>query len=316
MPAPTVLFISRDNDPEAGQWLTALQAALPQTRLLSFEQADADARTTAQVAIVAVADTDKLSALPALRWVQSLWAGVESLLACPALANTPIVRMTDPGLSRTMAEAVLAWTLYLHRDMPAYRQAQTNAQWAPLPYRPAGDKTVGVLGCGELGRAALASLNQAGFQTRAWSRSARTLPGTQHFAGLQTLPDLLHACDILVNLLPATAATEKLLNRPRLACLPRGAALINFGRGSVLDDQALLAELDSGRLSHAVLDVFRDEPLPPDSPFWQHPSVTVLPHISAPTPVHSAAAAAAASNVRRFLQRGVIPTPVDRERGY
>lgn len=314
IPAP-VLFVTRDGDPDAADWLDALRAAMPDITLMSFAEAPAEARQHCEVAVVAVADTDKLAQLPALRWVQSLWAGVESLLACPALDDVAIVRLIDEGLSTTMAEAALAWTLYLHRDMPAYRAAQQRREWAPRPYTPAADKTVGVLGCGELGCAALARLHEAGFRTCGWSRSPKTLPHATHFAGAAALPAMLAQCDILISLLPNTRETDRLLNKVTLASLPTGAGLINFGRANVIDDKALLDALDSGQIGHAVLDVFREEPLPPTSAYWTHPAVTVLPHISAPTPLGTAARRAA-NNVTQFLQHGTLPNSVDRQRGY
>lgn len=310
-----ILFVTRDDDPDANAWLTTLRAALPEADILSFAAANNKQRQHCEVAIVAAADTDKLSSLPKLRWVQSLWAGVESLLACAALDEVLIVRMVNPELSQTMAEAVLAWTLYLHRDMPAYREAQSQRQWSPRPYTPASEKRVGVLGCGELGMTALARLHANGFQTLGWSRSPKHLPHSQHYQGTAGLETMLGLCDILVNLLPATEQTRHLLNADRLAQLPNGAALINFGRGSVVDDAALLDALDSGALVHAVLDVFEPEPLHADSRFWRHPSVTVLPHISAPTPMESAAAAAS-DNIRGFLQDGTVPPSLDRNKGY
>ena len=301
--------------PFADAWLGALQAALPEERIVALEMLDADQRADCDVAIVANPDPRALATLPQLQWVHSVWAGVERLVADLQRSPVAIVRLVDPQLAETMAEAVLAWTLYLHRDMPRYARQQATGQWLEHDYLPPQRKTVALLGLGELGLASAARLRAAGFQVSGWSRSRKAVPGVQCFAGDEELPRLLAGADILVCLLPLTPETEGMLDARALGQLRPGAALINFARGAIIDDNALRAALDAQQLRHAVLDVFRTEPLPADQWQWQHPQVTVLPHISGPTNRQTAAAIVAA-NIRRYRAAGSLPAVVDKQRRY
>lgn len=308
-------FVAQADDAATAAWLAALREAMPHENVQPLAALDAAARRECRVAIVANPRPDDLRTLPALAWVHSVWAGVERLVN--DLADTPlqIVRLVDPQLAQTMAEAVLAWTLYLHRDMPAYARLQHERRWQPLAPVRARDRPIGLLGLGALGEAAAAQLRSAGFPVHGWSRTPKALPGVKCHHGEAGLNMLLAGVDILVCLLPLTAETRSLLSASRLARMQPGAALINFARGAIVDDAALRQALDAGTLRHAVLDVFATEPLPADSWHWTHPAVTVLPHISAPTDRESASALVAA-NIARYRATGEIPAGVDRRRGY
>ncbi len=301
---------------EQRQWLDALRQAMPHERILPLDEIATPDEV--EVAIVANPDPGVVRRFGKLAWMQSLWAGVEKLVAEPAFATIPIVRMVDPELARTMAEAVLAWTLYLHRDMPSYLAQQRACQWRQLPYVPPAERRVGLLGLGVLGKAAARVLRNAGFPVQGWSRSPGQLddlPGVQARSGSDGLQAVIRGSDILVCLLPLTQDTRHLLDAALLGLLPPQASLINFGRGALIRTPDLLAALDAGRLGHAVLDVFEQEPLPPDSPLWLHPRVTVLPHISADTDPRSASGIVA-RNIGEWRQTGRIPPAVDRSRGY
>jgi glyoxylate/hydroxypyruvate reductase A len=230
-------------------------------------------------------------------------------------SDLKVVRLIDPQLADTMAEAVLAWTLYLHRDMPRYCAQQQRRQWESHDYVRPQRKTIGLLGLGELGEASARRLLAAGFNVCGWSRSRKAIAGVDCYAGDAELAPMLRATDILVCLLPLTPQTTSLVNAGTLGCLREHAALINFARGTIVDDAALQAALASGALSHAVLDVFATEPLPADSWHWADPRVTVLPHISAPTDRKNASAIVA-GNIRRFRESAEMPRCVDRGRGY
>lgn len=301
--------------PFAPVWLTALQAALPEEHVLPLAALTAQQRASCKLAIVANPTPLDLAGLPALKWVHSVWAGVERLVEDLQHSPVEIVRLVDPQLAQTMAEAVLAWTLFLHRDMPLYTRQQAQGAWLAHDYVPPQQKTVALLGLGELGQASAAQLRTAGFKVSGWSRSRKLVPGVQCFAGNEELPTVLAGADIVVCLLPSTPETEAILNATTLGHMRKGAALINFARGAVIDDDALRTALDMQHLRHAVLDVFRTEPLPPSQWQWQHPQVTVLPHISAPTHRETAAAIVAA-NVRRYRATGLIPVAVDKLRRY
>jgi glyoxylate/hydroxypyruvate reductase A len=311
---PSIAFVSRLTDAEDTVWLATLAKALPEAQIRPLRDLTPAERSAATIAIVANPDPADLDRLPNLAWVQSLWAGAERLVT--ALGDrVPIVRMVDPDLARVMAEAVLAWTYYLAREMPAYAQAQRVRRWDPRPYRAPSAMTIALLGIGTLGRAAARRLTDAGFQVVGWSRSPKAIDGVETTSGDDGLAAVLARADIAVCLLPLTPETRGLLDQPRLALMPRRSALINFARGPIVVSDALLAALDAGHLSHAVLDVFDAEPLEETSRLWDHPGVTILPHISAPTNPATAAAVVAA-NVRRYLASGILPETVNIARGY
>jgi glyoxylate/hydroxypyruvate reductase A len=293
-----------------------LRAAMPDLDVVLHADLTDEQRAAATVAIVDGPSADQLSSMPSLQLVQSTWAGVEAIL--PAVPDgVEIARMVDPQLALTMSEAVLAWTLYLHRDMPRYARQQRNGEWIEhLPVR-ASDRRIGVLGLGALGRHAAIALADQRFDVAGWSRSPKSIEGVATFSGDDGFDALLARSDIVVNLLPHTPETEGLLGADVFSRMPPGASIVNFGRGQTVDDDALLAALDDGRIEHAVLDVFTVEPLPDDHPYWDHPRVTVLPHISGPTSTDTASVIAA-ENVRRFLATGELPVDalVDRARGY
>jgi len=308
-------FICNPHYPFAADWIDALQQAMPDEKVVPLHALDAQARAACTVAIVANPLPEDVRQLPQLKWVHSVWAGVERLVTDLADTDLKIVRLVDPQLAETMAEAVLAWTLYLHRDMPAYAAQQANRQWLAHDYTRPQDKTAGLLGLGALGEAAARRLVESGFNVCGWSRTRRVASNVECFAGDAELPAMLAKTDILVCLLPLTLSTKGLLNATTLGHLPERASLINFARGPIICDDALRAKLESRRIKHAVLDVFSVEPLPPDSWQWRNPHVTVLPHISAPTDRRTASAIVG-RNIRHYQESGAIPESVDRARGY
>ena len=310
-------FCGRIDAPAGARWIAALNKALAPhgVEVRALADLPPEARAAAEVAIVANPDPAELRHLPSLRWVQSLWAGVERMVA--ELSDLPItlVRLEDPQLAATMAEAVLAWTLYLHRDMPRYAHQQQARHWLQHPLPLPDERTVGVLGVGNLGRAAGERLRANGFTVLGWSRSGAEHPDIPVERGEDGLRHVLGKADIVVVLLPLTPETRGLLDHARLKQMKRGASLINFARGPIVPEAALLEALSSGHLVHAVLDVFDAEPRAPEHPYWAHPDITVLPHISAPTTLGTASRLVA-QNIEGFLTRGQIPKGVDLKRGY
>jgi len=308
-------FVAQTHERDRLTWIAALGVAMPQCEIKQFATLSAQERAAAKVAIVADPDPAELARMPNLAWVHSLWAGVERIVGELPMDGPTIVRLEDPQMAATMAEAVLAWTLYLHRDMPRYRRQQEKKIWQehelPLP----SQRTVCLLGLGALGRVAAAKLLQQGFRVCGWSRSAADVEGVETSAGEAALDRVLGLSDIIVVLMPLTAQTRGLVNANRLSAMKRGACLINFARGPIVDTAALVEHLDRGHLDHAVLDVFDTEPLPAGSPLWSHPGVTVLPHISGPTN-RTTASAIVAGNIQTYLETGRIPPGVDRARGY
>lgn len=310
-----IVFISSMQPQLQEQWVTHLNNVLVDETILLPEQLTAEQEKHVDVAIVANPNVAVLQQFPALKWVQSVWAGVETLVNQIDIAQLKLVRLIDPQLAITMAESVLAWTLYLHKNMPLYREQQNKKQWLQHPVTDSSSKRVGVLGVGALGEPSIEILKKFGFQVSCWSRSLKDIAEVKCYSGEQGLLALLRGSDILINLLPLTKQTTYLLNDIRLRELPSGSSLINFSRGAVIDTGALMSLLDNGHISHAVLDVFEQEPLAENSPIWSHPNITVLPHISAPTNIVTASAIVA-NNVKRYRQTGIIPRSVDHKLGY
>jgi glyoxylate/hydroxypyruvate reductase len=310
-----IAFVSRATETERNSWLKALALAMPAERIIDFSALDASQRSNCEIAIVANPDPDNIKQLPGLKWVHSVWAGVERMLQELDDPAFEIVRLVDPQLTTTMAEAALAWTFYLHRDMPRYAQQQQQCLWQPHPLIETSKRRIGVLGLGELGRAAATRLRDNGFTVSGWSRTPHQLSGISCYSAEKGLKVLLSSSDILLCLLPLTAQTRGLLNADTLSLLPAGASLINFARGPVIDEKALLKALNSGALAHAVLDVFNIEPLPSEHAFWTHTRVTVLPHISAPTSPQTASRIVA-QHIQDYRAGKGLAQTVDPKKGY
>lgn len=288
---------------EHAQWLFALQSELPEVQWLDLQQARQQAATVT-AAVVANPAPGSLQGLPALKLVQSLWAGVDRLLSDSTLPQgVAIARMVDPAMTAAMAQTALWAVLSLHRGYFDYAEHQRAGRWLPHAQRRADEVPVLVLGQGEMGRAAASAIAAQGYPVQGWQRNGTPLLG------------VLQQAAIVINLLPLTAATRGLLNADFFNALPAQACVVNLARGAHVVDQDLLAALDSGHLQRAVLDVFNTEPLPADHPYWQHPRVTVLPHAAAMTDERSAAAVVA-RNLRALWAGQPLQHLVDRARGY
>lgn len=248
-----------------------------------------------------------------LKAVLNLWAGVEDVVHNETL-TVPLARMVDQGLTRGMVEWVTGHCLRYHLGIDLFL-AQQNGSWDKHVPPLAQDRTIAVLGLGVLGVACAQSLRELGFAVTGWSRSPKSIEGIVTHHGADGLQNLLSSAEIVVLLLPNTPVTNNLIDARTLAWLPRGAFLLNPGRGTLIDDAALLAALDSGQIAHATLDVFRTEPLPVDDPYWAHPHVTVTPHIASETRPASAALVIA-ENVRRGESGAPFLHLVDRSAGY
>ncbi|HSV71258.1 MAG TPA: glyoxylate/hydroxypyruvate reductase A [Methylibium sp.] len=311
-----ILLCGRFDDGERETWHAALSQAWPAGRWLDVDAARTRPESV-RAAVVANPPPGSLRGWPALGLIQSLWAGVDRLLADPTLPpGVPIARMVDPAMSAAMAETALWAVLALHRGYFRYARLQRERRWAPQAQRRADELTVLVLGLGEMGRAVVRRLQPLGYRLRGWSaRPSSAVDGLDARDGDAALDPLLAEADIVVNLLPLTPWTEGLFDVARLARLRPEASLVNLARGAHVVEADLLAALDAGRLRHAVLDVFRDEPLPAGHPFWAHPRVTVLPHVAALTDAWSAARVVA-SNLEALVSGTPLAHRVDRARGY
>jgi len=258
---------------------------------------------------------DLAQSVPRLEVLFGLGAGVDHLALDRLPPRVQLVRMVDPDLTRSMVEYVLYAVLALHRDIPAYLADQREGRWAPRPVRRSADRTVGVMGLGVLGRAAAKALHGLGFSVRGWSASEKSIPGVSCFAGPEALPEFLGACEILVCLLPLTDATRGLLDAEVFGALPAGAGLVNVGRGGHVVEADLLAALNSGQVSAAVLDVLATEPPPPDHPLLRHPRVMLTPHVASATHPDSAARQVIRA-IRRHQDGLPMENVVDRRQAY
>lgn len=258
-------------------------------------------------------DLDTL--LPNLQVLFALSAGVDQLDLDRLPATLPVVRLLDPGITRGMCEYATFAVLSLHRDMLRYRQQQMARCWQAHLLQPAARRRVGVMGLGTQAQQILATLQTFGFALSGWARSEHRIAGVDCFAGAEQLPAFLGQCDIVLCALPLTEQTKGILNRQLFQHLPKGAALVNMGRGKHLVEEDLLEALASGQLSAAVLDVLEQEPAAPDHPFWHHPQILLTPHIAAMTQPESAFSVLL-ENIRRHQRGESMLGQVDRERSY
>ena len=310
-PRPAVLHTG---DPERGvMWQEIVCGELPEVDFRCWP--DLGDPTEIRYLVAWTLDPALLASLPNLEIVFSIGAGVDQLDLSVLPPHVRVVRMIETGITNTMAEFVATAALALHRDLPAYIAQQRAGIWQAHKVLLCSERTVGVMGLGELGRASIARLVPLGFDVLGWSRSATTVEGATCFAGADGLDDFLGKTDILVCLLPLTDETRGILCRDLFAKLPRGASLINVARGGHLVNDDVIPALDEGQLRYAMLDVASPEPLPEGHPFYTHPAITITPHIAGvtrrETAVHSLIA-----NLRRVMAGEAPDGEVDRSRGY
>ena len=310
-----VPFISNLSKSEVDQWVKVLKKKLKGTEVVKFSSLKKSDYKKVEVAIVANRNPKEIKKLTNLKWIQSIWVGVENLVESFKGESMKIVRLIDPEMSRTMAEAVLSWVLYLHRDMYFYRVQQNKSVWKALSYVKPSKKVVSFIGLGQLGSASANKLLENGFKVCGWSRSKKSIKNIKSFTGYLGLKKMLGQTDILVCLIPLTQNTKYILNNKTLSHLKKGACVINFARGAIINTKDLLKYLNSGRIHHVVLDVFEKEPLPKKSILWKHKKVTILPHISANTDLETASDIVA-KNIKIYQLKKKIPKSIDLVRGY
>jgi glyoxylate/hydroxypyruvate reductase len=310
----TILLATRLSADDQAQWLALLQTALPNERFVNARDAASDHQI--DVAIVANPAPAALHNLPNLRFIQSLWAGVEVLLDDATIPKEiPLARMVDPAMNTAMAETALWAVLSLHRGYFECAAQQAQRRWQSVPQPRADEVSVAILGVGQMGRATATRLVQNGYRVTGFGLNAALEGVDTRQSAITTLMQVLADADIIINLLPLTPATRGILNAQAFAQMRNGASLINLARGAHVVDTDLLTALNSGHLKRAVLDVFHTEPLPTDHPFWTHPQVTVLPHVAAQTDPRSAVKVVA-NNITSHRAGGQVQHLVNRHAGY
>jgi len=314
MSAPTLLLVVPQT--WAPLWLPHLAQIAPELTLRVVER-DTFAPESIDYVMSFRPKPGYLKTLPNLKAVFSIGAGVDGFLADPEYPkHVPLVRFVEKGLAEEMAQFCVMHVLIHYRMQRDFDRAQRDGKWrqALLPKRP-HETRVGILGIGEIGTVVAERLLPFGFTLVGWSRTRKHVEGVESFAGDNELPAFLSRTDILICLLPLTKETRGILNAKLFAQLPKDAFVINVARGGHLVDADLIAALDSGHLSGAVLDVFHQEPLPEGNPFWTHPKVTVTPHIAAITEPR-VAAQHVVDNIRRMERGETLQNVVDLNRGY
>lgn len=300
---------------EKKKWVTVFKKKIKGNTIVQFEKLKPQDYRKVKVAIVANPNPKHLLKFQNLRWVQSIWVGIEDLVRNLRNTKIKIVKLKDPEMQRTMAEAVLAWVLYLHRKMYIYKSYQDKKIWKQEDYIEPRKLSVGVLGLGELGVSAAKVLIRQGYNVFGWSRNLKKISGLKSFSGNNGLKKILKVSDIVIILLPLTDKTYHFLNFKTLSNLKKGSMIINFGRGRIIKSYDLLKLLRSKHIKHAVLDVFEKEPLPKDHPFWSSKNITILPHISALTNFETASDVVK-KNILVFKKSGKIPESVNVKIGY
>lgn len=307
------LLIKTDID-RGNAWAVALAENFPGLKTATWPY-DGDPAAI-DYALVWQPPKGELKRYPNLKAIFSVGAGIDHLASDPELPRgIPVVRMVEPGLTAGMSEYVVLAVLNHHRFMLDYAAQRRARVWAEIPQVPAEARQVGILGLGVLGRDALEKLKPFGFRLAGWSRTPKSITGVTCFHGSGGLDEFLAGTDILVCLLPLTPETTGILNADAFATLPAGAVVINVGRGGQLVEKDLLAALDSGQITGATLDVFQQEPLPEDHPFWEHPRVFMTPHVASMT-IPQSAVRAVVANIQRLESGEALQHVVDLRRGY
>src|SRR5690554_3548025 len=302
-------------------WRQALVERLPEAEIVTADD-PADKRRNADYLAVWQPPEALLAEQAQARGIINLGAGVDALLNNPALPeNVPIVKLRDAGMAELIADYARYGILHFQRDFDRYRRQQAQREWREHAVVDKHDWPVGVLGLGAIGAKVAAMLAADGFPVHGWSRTPKSLAGITCHHGDAGLDDLLASVKSLVLLLPDTPATRHIIDARALALLPEGASLINPGRGTLIDEAALLAALgpahdtrNAGRLRGAILDAFPEEPLPEASPLWAHPRVWITPHMAGPTPLSEALDQVAAA--LRAFEAGEAQDTVDPDAGY
>ncbi|HWT09612.1 MAG TPA: glyoxylate/hydroxypyruvate reductase A [Roseomonas sp.] len=311
-----ILVVKSGGEQALPAWRACFAEVAPQLELRWWDDPALDPAAV-DYALVWDPEPGRLAKLPRLRAIFGSGAGVDAIVADPHLPrHLPLVRCVPPEATQRMGEFVCWAVLSLNKGARRMAIAQSKGTWDYFePPFAAAAKTVGIMGLGAMGLRAAAMLRGLGIPVIGWSRTRKDVPGMECFAGPAEQAAFLARCDVLVCLLPATTETVGMIAAPLLSQLPRGAGLVQVGRGAHQVMPDIIAALDTGQLSGAMLDVFETEPLPADSPAWTHPRITVTPHVAS-LPSRLERARYVADGIARFERGEALPNLFDPERGY
>ena len=307
-----MLFYSKFDDAE--DWRDHLVRAMPG---LDFRpHPDVGNPADIESAMVWKAPPGEMRKYPNLRLIVNIGAGVDYILKDDTLPpGVPIMRLVDPEQNRMMAQYVLLTVLRYHRDFPALEKQRREKRWQYIHPRECASLPIGIMGIGNIGSHVATELVRQGFPVSGWSRTPKSVEGVTTFHGRDQIKAFLARSQVLVLIMPFTPETDGIVDRDVLYALPRGAKIINIGRGALIDEAALAAAIRDGQIGAATLDVFRTEPLPADHPFWGIEEITITPHLAS-IAVPRSASLQIAENLRRLRAGETLLNVVDRARGY
>ncbi len=307
-----ILLILDDRDNQV--WTSLLQKALPATRIEVYPTV----KNPLEVAFIVSMRPKKeqVKKFPNATVIHALGAGVNYILEAEVLQpGMQLARVVDDYLTKDMFEFVLGVVIRQIKHLPTYHAFQQQQKWQQLPYKRFEDTKVAVLGLGEIGSYVAQQFATLGFKVSGWSNSPKQLKGVSSYQGTEGLKDCLQGADFLINILPLTAATKGILNKETFSYLPKGAFLINVGRGAHNQEEDIVESIENGQLSGALLDVFKTEPLPAQHPFWQHPKIQITPHIASLSNPETVVAGIV-ENFERFQRGERLLNLVHLEKGY
>ena len=304
----SILLASTDFWEDMDVWSNGLKESMPEMDVRVYpDEGDVN---EVEYAVVWKHPRGILNKYPNLKAILSLGAGVDHIISDPELPEgLPIVRLVDKKLTHEMCLHSLHWVLHFHSDQYLYRIQQQSREWIQQSSVQSEDRTIGIMGLGNIGKAIGDSLINLDFKVVGWgARPKESLGGIEYYCGHEQLADFLSQTDVLINVLPLTEDTKNILTKIELAFLPKGSFIINIGRGGIINESDLLTSLDSGHITAVALDVFAQEPLPENNSLWDHPLVYVTPHIAGQSNPGSAAQTIA-ENIR-LIEKGETPYPI------
>ena len=304
----SILLASTDFWEDMEVWSNGLKNAMPEMDIKVYPD-DGDVNEV-EFAIVWKHPRGILKKYPNLKAILSLGAGVDHIISDPDLPEgLPIIRLVDKKLTHEMCLHSLHWVLHFHSDQYLYRSQQLKHQWIQQSSIQTEDRTIGIMGLGNIGRSIGELLVNQGFNVIGWGANKKSsITGIQYYFGQEQLSDFLSNTNILINVLPLTSNTANILTKNELSLLPKDSFIINIGRGGIIDEDDLLALLDEGHIKAVALDVFAQEPLPENNSLWEHPSVYITPHIAGQSNPNSAAQTIS-ENIH-LIQKGELPYPI------